>query len=152
MIVENKQVVPFFVDQDNKIIFPKREIYKNTSHETWFRDEGIPLFGVIRGYMFEDHILVFVNDYEIPPLHPGIIMEWFNTYESLNYIEMGVNRVENNQVAKLLIFRGKDMQICDAEEPEKPKPKVKRPKVKKNLLQEAKVEKKPVGYEVSGDQ
>jgi hypothetical protein len=102
---------PFYLDENLILKFPKREIYHTQPHEVWFKDEDIPLLGVIRGYFFDDHILVFVNDYNIPPLHPTIIMDWFNSYSSLNYVKLGANLVNGEYIAKLVMFRGETVRF-----------------------------------------
>jgi hypothetical protein len=97
---------PFYINETFNIVFPKREVYNAVPHEIWFKDEGIPSIGVIKGYLHDDHISIFINDFDIPPLHPAVIMDWFNTFKSLNYVELGANRVGNDYVPKLVVFKG----------------------------------------------
>jgi hypothetical protein len=104
---------PFYLDNNLNIVFPKREIYANQTLELWFRDEGIPSVGVIKGYFHDDHISVFVNDFEIPPLHPSAIMDWFNTYKNLAYVEIGANRVQTSYIPKLVVFRGGQLNLSE---------------------------------------
>jgi hypothetical protein len=104
---------PFYLDNNLSIVFPKRDIYANQTLEVWFKDEGIPTVGVIKGYLHEDHISVFVNDFEIPPLHPAAIMDWFCSFKSLNYVELGANRVIGQYVPKLVVFRGGQLNLSE---------------------------------------
>lgn len=129
---------PFYLDESLLIRFPKRAVYDTLSHEIWFRDEGIPILGTIRGYFYEDHVLVYVNDFDIPPLHPAVIMDWFNTYSSLKYVELGLNRVNNEQIAKMVLFRGDGVKFNPLEEEED---------ISNDLIEEAtkKVD-KPMGF------
>jgi hypothetical protein len=101
----------FYINENFNIVFPKREIYYSQPHEVWFKDEGIPTIGVIKGYFHDDHVSVFVNDFDIPPLHPAVIMDWFNTYKTLNYVELGANRIAGNYVPKLVMFRGGQLNL-----------------------------------------
>jgi hypothetical protein len=137
---------PFYLNEHSIIVFPKREIYNSVPHEIWFRDEGIPIFGVIRGYFNEDNITVFINEFDIPPIHPAVIMDWFNTFNSLNYVGLGANKVDNIYVPKLIIFKGATIPpgSLRPEELEKDKKEVK----EENLIDEASKisEKEKIGF------
>jgi hypothetical protein len=103
----------FYVNEHFNIVFPKREIYNAVPHELWFKDEGIPSIGVIKGYFHEDHITVFMNDLDIPPIHPAVLMDWFNTYRNCNYIELGGSRIRNNYVPKMVVFKGGQLNLSE---------------------------------------
>jgi hypothetical protein len=147
----------FYVNENLNIVFPKREIYNAVPHEIWFKDEGIPSIGVIKGYFHNDHISVFINDFDIPPIHPAVMMDWFNTYRACNYIELGANRIGENYVPKLVMFKGGQLNLDatlatgkEAEEDEEQKEKNEEEKEDEteNLVEEsAKIGvKKKVGF------
>lgn len=102
---------PFYINENFNIVFPKRGVYDREPHEVWFKDEGIPSIGIIKGYFHNDHISVFTNDFDIPPLHPGIIMDWFNSYTNLFYVELGANRVGDKYIPKLVVFKGGQLNL-----------------------------------------
>ncbi len=109
---------PFYLDKDLVIKFPKRDIYNGSTHELWFRDEGIPILGVIRGYLYDNYMIVFMNELDIPPIHPAVIMDWFNTYESLAYVQLGGNYIGDKLVPKLVVFKGTTIKVDDVEQEE----------------------------------
>lgn len=138
---------PFYLDENSMIRFPKREVYNNTTHELWFRDENIPTVGIVRGYFHNNHISVYINDYDIPPIHPAVIMDWFNTYNNLTYVELGAHKIGEEEVPKLVMFRGNTLKFTD----EKKEEEVKEPK--KDLVTESINinSKNKIGYESNRD-
>jgi len=97
---------PFYIDEYSRLKFPKREIYNNQTHEVWFADEDIPMLNVIRGYMADNFMIVFMNDFDIPPIHPSVFAGWFSTYKNLDAIYLGATQVEKGYLGKLTVFRG----------------------------------------------
>ncbi len=82
---------PFYLDNDTLLVkFPNAKYYK-TSHAEWFAGDGVPFVNTIRGWWDQENknIIIYWNDFAIPPISMGIISYLFEAFYEIESIGVG---------------------------------------------------------------
>lgn len=98
---------PFYIDSDTGLIkFPSAK-YMNSSHAAWFSNDGIPYLHTVRGYFFDDFIMVYTNNFEIPNVSILTLDYLFAFFPYIKWIGLGCDRGEIGKVwnPKYKIYR-----------------------------------------------
>lgn len=83
----HKGRLPFCVI-DNVMVLPPN-CHVNSTHVEWFQDMEIPFINTVRGYIIENHILLYVNDFEIPNIDTHFLAYLFIRYPELEWVGLG---------------------------------------------------------------
>lgn len=85
---------PFYIDRNTGLIkFPASKYY-DKSHAEWFTDVGYQWHDVTRGRVFlnsdkGDHILLYVNNFNIPAISIEILPYLFEHFPTVKWIGLG---------------------------------------------------------------
>ena len=89
----NKRMM-FYIDDASIIKFCTNAKYKDSTHAKWFSDMNIPYLHTVRGYYVEgeDHITIYVNDFEIPDLNIKMCGYLFEYFPEIKWIGIGCHK------------------------------------------------------------
>lgn len=84
---------PLYLDDNTLLVkFPTSK-HMNASHAEWFSQEGIPYLHTIRGYYIENsHVMLYVNDFEIPNVSAQVFVYLFEYFPTIKWIGLGCNK------------------------------------------------------------
>lgn len=78
----------FYFKRDN-IVFPDYK-HVNSSHKEWFKDEGIDINKVIRGYKKNLNIYLYIGEtFDIPNVTYNMIKQILNIFPDIWHIYLG---------------------------------------------------------------
>lgn len=99
---------PFYLHPETLLVkFPSAR-YMDSTHATWFNDDGIPFLHTVRGYYMKDFIYLYVNDFEIPDIAMKVCCYLFEYFPRIKWIGLGCDRGKPGEVwpPKLKVSRG----------------------------------------------
>lgn len=107
----HKKRQPFYIGDNGDLVFPRRKMDNDVSHAEWFSEEGIPFTGTMRGYLMENYMMFYINDFEIPSISPHFLAYMFIRYPDIMYIGLGCEKGEIGEhwTPKLVVFRGQQI-------------------------------------------
>lgn len=91
---------PFYIDPSTGTAHIPPAKYYNKSHAEWFTDMNYQWIGTVRGRFFStpdaenDHILLYVNNFNIPGTNIEIIVYLFEHFPTIKWIGLGCYKGE----------------------------------------------------------
>ena len=103
--------IPVYINPDTGLIeVVNSSSIKNEDFAKIFYNLKIYWLNTIRGYLLDDHIILYINDYEIPNIAAGALVYIFNYFPNIKWIGLGCNKGKPGEVwpPKLLIRKVND--------------------------------------------
>jgi len=88
-----KKRQPIFVDPESGIaMIVSNQNLKDRNFAEILSNLKIYWLNTIRGYVWEDHLMLYINDYEIPNFAIGTCVYFFNFFPDIKWIGLGCNK------------------------------------------------------------
>jgi len=80
---------------------------RNSTFQDIFMKLGIPWLFTTRGYIYEDHMMLYINDYEIPNVNVSLLNYVFAYFPDVKWIGLGCNKGKEGEFwePKLKVYR-----------------------------------------------
>ena len=98
---------PVYLDPEKVIIRPITGKFSNSSWEEIFYQMGYGWIGITRGYIYNGHMILYVNDFEIPNVNVCLLSYIFTYFPDIEWIGLGCNKGKPGDFwePKLKVFR-----------------------------------------------
>lgn len=84
---------PVFVDPESGLATVVNNTnLKDKNFAEIFSNQKIYWLNTIRGFIWEDHLMLYINDYEIPNFAIGTCIYFFNFFPDIKWIGLGCNK------------------------------------------------------------
>ena len=103
---------PVFLDPEKYIIRPISGKFSNSSWDEIFYQMGYGWLGITRGYILDDHMVLYYNDFEIPNVNTCILTYIFTYFKDIKWIGLGCNKGKPGEIwePRIKVFRNEG--IC----------------------------------------
>jgi len=84
---------PIYVDPDSGLAtIVSNQNLKDKNFAEILSNQKIYWLNTIRGYIMDDHLMLYINDYEIPNFAIGTCIYFFNFFPDIKWIGLGCNK------------------------------------------------------------
>lgn len=83
---------------------------RNMTFQEIFMKLHIPWLFTTRGYIYDNYMMLYINDYEIPNINVSLLNYIFAYFPNIKWIGLGCNKGEEGDFwePKLKVFRGNE--------------------------------------------
>lgn len=80
---------------------------RNMNFQEIFMRLHIPWLFTTRGYIYEDHMILYINDYEIPNVNVSLLNYIFAYFPDIEWVGLGCNKGKQGEFwkPKLKVYR-----------------------------------------------
>lgn len=99
---------PVWVNPETALLHIVSSQERNMTFQEIFMKLHIPWLFTTRGYIYEDHMILYINDYEIPNVNVSLMNYIFAYFPDIKWIGLGCNKGEEGEFwnPKMKVLRG----------------------------------------------